>query len=118
MDLVGRLPSSRGYTYLLTCIDCFNHWPEANPITDITAETVTRAFISGWITCFDTSLTISTDRGRQFESELWTQLMHLLGTKHISMTAYHPITNRLVECLHRQLKVSLKVQPDSTNYID
>ena len=38
--LVGPLPPSRGYTYLLTCIDHFTHWPKSIPIPDITAETV------------------------------------------------------------------------------
>ena len=27
LDLVGSLPPSNGYTYLLTCIDRFSHWP-------------------------------------------------------------------------------------------
>ena len=28
IDLVGPLPPSKGYTYMLTCIDQFTHWPE------------------------------------------------------------------------------------------
>ena len=87
-------------------------------IPDITAKTVARAFISGWIVHFGTPPTISTDRGRQFELELFTHLMQLLVTKRIYTTAYHPIAYELVEHHHRQLKASLKAQPDPTNRTD
>lgn len=56
---------------------------------DITADTVARAFVSGWISRFGTPFTITTDRGCQFESALWEKLMRLLGSKRIRTTAYH-----------------------------
>ena len=80
IDLVGPLPTSQGFTYLLTCVDQFTRWPEAVLIKDISAETVAQAFVSSWVARFGVPSTITTDRGSQFESSLWTQLMRLLGT--------------------------------------
>ena len=97
LDLVGPLPPSQGYIYLLTCVDRFTRWPEAIPIPDSTADTVAQAFVTGWISQYGVPSTITTDRGQQFESALWTQLMRLLGTQRIHTTSYHPIANGLVE---------------------
>ena len=64
VDIVGPLPPSHGYTYLLTCVDRYTRWPEAIPITSITAESMGQAFITGWISRFGVLATIITDCGR------------------------------------------------------
>ena len=107
IDLVGPLPPCQGFTYLLTCVDRFTRWPEVVPLTDITATSMAHDFLTGWIARFSVPTSITTDRGSQFESDLWRQLMCLLGSTRIRTRAYHPTANGLVEWFHCQLKASL-----------
>ena len=79
VDLVGPLPYSDGFKYLLTCVDRSTRWPEAIPIIDIRAEKVADAFFVGWVARFETPATITTDRGAQFESRLWDTLCNQFG---------------------------------------
>lgn len=72
LDLVGPLPCVKEFSYLLTVIDRFTRWPEAFPLPNITTATVAQAFVSGWVARFGVPSTITTDRGQQFESFLWT----------------------------------------------
>ena len=66
-DIVGLLPYSEGFKYLLTRVDQFTRWPDAIglPLVDIKSETVADAFFSGWLARFETPATITTDRGVQ-----------------------------------------------------
>ena len=107
LDLVGPLPVSEGYAYLLTIVDRFSRWMEALPLENITAITCARALLRGWIAHFGVPAQIITDQGRQFTSSLWRELSHLLGIRPSTTTAYHPQANGMVERLHRTLKERL-----------
>uniref|UniRef100_A0A5S6QLN8 RNA-directed DNA polymerase n=1 Tax=Trichuris muris TaxID=70415 RepID=A0A5S6QLN8_TRIMR len=107
VDIVGPLPSSDGYKYLLTAIDRFTRWPEAWPIADVSAKTVAETFLVNWVARFGVPRQIITDRGKQFESHMWSALNRLMETQHTPTSAYHPQTNGLVERFHRQLKAAL-----------
>jgi hypothetical protein len=96
VDLVGPLPTSAGYTYCLTEVASFTRWPEVIPIPDITADTVVRALLTGWISRFGCPQTITTDEGLQFESQLFQSLARLCGIQLARTTAHHPAANGLV----------------------
>ena len=106
MDLVS-MPPSKGFSHLLTIVDRFSRWPVAIPIPDINAETVIDSLTHHWISVYGVPEIVTTDRGSQFSSQLFTQLMESWGIRHTMTTAYHPESNGMVERLHRRLKESL-----------
>jgi transposase InsO family protein len=113
IDLVGPLPTSAGYTYYLTAVDHFTHWPEVIPIPDITADTMACALLTFWISRFGCSLTITTDQGRRFELQLFQSLAKMCGIQLSWTTAHHPVGNNgLVERFHRTLKAAIICHAD------
>ncbi|RVE49973.1 hypothetical protein evm_005441 [Chilo suppressalis] len=79
----------------------------------ITAEEVADTFMQGWISRFGVPCNITTDQGRQFESDLFNRLLHHFAVKRTRTTSYHPCANGMIERVHRQLKAALMCRSDS-----
>lgn len=119
VDIIGPLPISEdGYRYCVTVIDRGTRWVEAFPIRDITAETVAKVIYEGWITRYGCPVRLTSDQGRQFESQLFTEMLKYLGVKKIRTTSYHPQVNGLVERWHRTLKAALMTRLDTVSWVD
>jgi len=103
--LVGSLPPSSDHQYILTCIDRFIKWPEAWPVSNMSAYAVAELLVTQWIARFGVPDIITTDQGRQFESEFFNQLSTSFGIHHVRSSPYHPYG--LVERFHRTLKAPL-----------
>ncbi|GFT32760.1 transposon Tf2-6 polyprotein [Trichonephila clavipes] len=107
IDVVGPLSPVRGMSYLLTCVDRFTRWPEVFPIPDQTADTIARTFLLGWINRFGVPERITSDRGTNFQSNLFSSLSKFLGVEQTRTTSFHPQSNGAVDRFHRHLKSAL-----------
>jgi len=115
MDIVGPLdpPDSHDNQkprYLLTMIDYYTRWLEVAPLIDISSKSISHSFLSCWISRFGPPVTLTTDRGTQFTSELMANLNNLLGIHHIRTCAFNPRANGAIERAHRTLKAALKAR--------
>ncbi|GBO12481.1 hypothetical protein AVEN_24766-1 [Araneus ventricosus] len=81
---------------------------------DQTANTIVETFYSGWISRFGVLEVVTTDQGRNFESDLFHSFTKYLGISKIRTAAYNPASNGMVERFHRQLKASLMCRLGST----
>ncbi|XP_026313795.1 uncharacterized protein LOC113225643 [Hyposmocoma kahamanoa] len=97
MDVIGPLQVCNDYRYCLTAIDRVTRWPEVWPMRTTTAEEVAETFTREWIARYGVPSVLTTDRGAQFESDLFRRLLQNFATKRIRTTAYHPAANGMIE---------------------
>ncbi|KAJ8410267.1 hypothetical protein AAFF_G00202480 [Aldrovandia affinis] len=99
-------------------VDRTTRWPEAVPLSSTTSADLARAFIGTWVVRFGTPSDLSSDRGPQFTSELWSAVAEGLGVKLHRTTAYHPQANGLCERFHRSMKAALRASLKDGNWLD
>ena len=108
VDITGPHPrSSKSNQYILTLVDHFSKWAEAIPLRNHTAPTVARALMVHVFSKFGAPWQLLTDRGSEFESELFKELMNWMEIDKLRTTAFHPSCNGVVERFHRTLNSML-----------
>ncbi len=91
---------------------------EAIPLVETSAAACAEALTFSWISHLGVPETISSDRGPQFTSNLWSQLCAMLNIAHCQTTAFHPESNGAVERLHRRLKDALRARAAAATWAD
>jgi len=109
MDIMtNKRTTSRGNRYLLVVTDYFTKWPEAFAMPDMKKITIARTLIANVFSRHGMPERIITDRGGQFMSNLYRNLMEVMQTQHSPSTPYHPQTDGQAERLIGSLKSVLK----------
>ena len=81
IDIVGKLPHSGGYSYILTGMDVFTKYMFAQPLTSVSAETVAKYLVQWFMRHSYIQLLVVTDQRTQFVSKLLQELAEILEIK-------------------------------------
>ncbi|XP_029112112.1 uncharacterized protein LOC114911879 [Scleropages formosus] len=108
VDFMGPLPrSGRGNEYILVFIDYFTKWVEICPVREATAATAARKFVSEVFARHGAPAHLVSDRGVQFVSDFFEEVVAAMGSDHRLTTAYHPQSNQ-TERVNRTIKTAIR----------
>jgi hypothetical protein len=108
IDMVGPLQETKaGNRYIVVATDYLTKWPEALPVSDGTAETAARFLFDQILTRHGAPRELLSDRGKTFLNRVIDHLCGLWNAKHALASAYHPMTNGLVERYNKTLAETL-----------
>ena len=77
-------------------------------MTSISAESCVRAFLSTWVWRFGLPAVLTSDRGAQFTSSVWSGVCSSLGILASTTTFFHPQSNGMIMLFHHSLKSALR----------
>jgi hypothetical protein len=106
------------YNLIFTDNERTSKWMEAILLSDTSAAACTKALIFSWISRFGVPEMITSDRGTQFTSNIWSKPCEMLLISHRQTTAYHPESNGAVERLHRHLKDDLRARATAATWFE
>ena len=110
MDLTGPIHTSKsGNNYILVIKDALTRYVEAIPLKTKTKEEIAEALVKEIICRYGGFGHLISDNGKEFDNKLMTQITHLLGIKHTTISPYNPRANGLVENHMRIMKDALSI---------
>ena len=104
IDFTEVRPGKYGYHYLLVLADTFSGWVEAYPTKRETATMVAKKLLEEIVPRFGLPVTIGSDNGPAFLSQIVQGLPLALGTKCKLHCEYNPQSSGQVERMNRTLK--------------
>ncbi|GFX33220.1 retrovirus-related Pol polyprotein from transposon 412 [Trichonephila clavipes] len=104
LDLLSPYPASRPerYRYILVITDHFTKWSELIPLRKASAQAIAKALFENFISRYGAPISLISDTGPQFISDVIENLSHRLDIKHIKTVTYRPQAN-LTERVNRTL---------------
>ena len=103
-DFVGPFPKTpRGNRYVLVISDQFSKWAEFLPVPDQTARVCAKLIFDEIICRWSCPLSIHSDQGSSYESEVFKELCQLLEVRKTRSSVRRPQGNGQVERLNRSL---------------
>ena len=116
VDIVGQLPKSGGYSYIVKAMDVFSKYLFAQVVTSPSAEVVAKTLMQWFMRHSYIPMGILTDKGSAFTSSLIRQLAEMLEIQLNHATVKHAQTIGLLERSHRPLKRYLKIYENQTKH--
>ncbi len=109
VDFFGPIVEAPGgEKYVVVFIDRYTRMAHFAALTDIKTETLVRAFIQCVYRAHGPPSNITSDRGRQFISDLWNALASAAGIDISLTSAYWPQANGLCERVNQHLIAYLR----------
>ena len=110
-----RKVSRKGNQYILVIYDYFTKWMDAFPLKRHTADRVAEVMMTRFFVYHGVPETIHSDQGREFESELFSQLLKMCGIEKTRTSPYRPQSNGAVERVNRTLLNMLSAYVNERN---
>ena len=110
VDIVGPLPESEGYKYILSVIDRTTRHLSAFPLKEPSAKSCSQAFLLHYVSLYGIPSACTSDQGSNFVSSLFQEMQNSLGIEIHHTPIYWPQGNGLIERSHRTLKDKIKAQ--------
>ena len=108
IDCVGPLPASKsGAVHMLTVMCQTMRYPAAYPLRSINTKSIVKA-LSQFISVFGIPKVIQSDRGSNFTSKMFAEVLKHLRIRHSLSSAYHPQSQGALERFHLTLKSLLR----------
>ena len=106
---ICELPlTDRGNRYVLVLCDYWTKWVSVFALPNQTAQLCADAIVNGFITIFGVPRQIHSDQGRNFTSELFTEMSKLLGVTKTRTTPYRPQSDGMCERFNRSMLMMLR----------